>query len=387
MKRLTIPSLVALVALVAPGLRAAATTPWVSVPAGDRPRGIAVGDVERNGNPDLIVANFGSPSFIGQPMPAGSQGTLQLFSPSASGLQLKATLAVGAGPRDCAFVPVGARWGIVLVTLYGEDKLKVYRWESDRLTLAQTVATGHQPVGVTVARLGSGPSPSAVVCDFGSSTVSVYPINAFGQLGDRVAVPSGPGPVQAAVGDLDGDGVPEIAVACLPSQQVQVFKRQGAAEPATYALAQTLALPPASDPSDLRIVDLNGDGRNDLVVANFAGKNLTVYPQNAAHAFDPPLTAAASGASVNGMAVGVLKPGENPTVVLANRDSDTADLFRWTAKGLTLLKTVVLADGTDHAMGPVEAALIDTNLDGTLELAVTHMRTGTVRVVNLKDIP
>ena len=44
--------------------------PVASVPAGVSPRGIAVGNVFGNGSKSLVVANFGSSTFMGQTTPA-----------------------------------------------------------------------------------------------------------------------------------------------------------------------------------------------------------------------------------------------------------------------------------------------------------------------------
>ncbi|HJT23630.1 MAG TPA: hypothetical protein VJ873_03590, partial [bacterium] len=78
----------------------------ISLPAGTSPRGIAVGDLTGNGAPSLIVANFGSPTFIGQSTPASllavSNSNLQIFSPSPDGLRLTATLPTASSPRGVA---------------------------------------------------------------------------------------------------------------------------------------------------------------------------------------------------------------------------------------------------------------------------------------------
>jgi hypothetical protein len=60
----------------------------VSVLAGVSPRGMAVGNVLGNNIPSLIVANFGSSTFIGQSTPSTflnlQNSNVQIFSPDSS---------------------------------------------------------------------------------------------------------------------------------------------------------------------------------------------------------------------------------------------------------------------------------------------------------------
>jgi len=92
-----------------------AVTSWQSVPSGSNPRGIAVGDVDKDGVADLVVANFGAPSFIGQDMKDAKPGTLQVFTASGSSLALKAEteVAISRGVFGVPFAIVGGEpfWG------------------------------------------------------------------------------------------------------------------------------------------------------------------------------------------------------------------------------------------------------------------------------------
>ena len=78
-------------------------------------------------------------------------------------------------------------------------------------------------------------------------------------------------PNLAAIGDLDGDGVGDIAVSQPDEDRVTVFWMDRAG-----ALAARQELHVAGHPKGLAIADLDGDGDGDLAIANNARNEVTV---------------------------------------------------------------------------------------------------------------
>jgi hypothetical protein len=77
-----------------------------------------------------------------------------------------------------------------------------------------------------------------------------------------------PGTIALAVGDLDGDGLPDIAMASLyPQGQGYIaIMTQVASAPGTFALTESEA--GAGQPVSIAIGDVDHDGRPDLVTAD-----------------------------------------------------------------------------------------------------------------------
>src|SRR5437667_249170 len=78
-------------------------------------------------------------------------------------------------------------------------------------------------------------------------------------------------PSSAAIGDLNGDGRPDLAVADYNSNNVSVLLGNGNG---TFQAA--VNYPAGTYPSSVAIGDLNGDGKPDLVVANEVTNNVSV---------------------------------------------------------------------------------------------------------------
>ena len=369
-----------LAALCLPVFAAAQTLgSWTSLPAGDHPRGLAVGDLDGDGIPDLAVANFGAPTFIGQDVPKGSAGSLQVFSPSPSGLRLTAEAASGPGSRGVAITSLEGGGAAVLVTVYGENRLKSYSLKNRALVLDGEAETAARPVGVAAGAVEPGGARVAAVACYGESKVSFFTLDGKGAPSGRQDVATAPGPTGVALGDFDGDGRMEAAVACIGSSKVQVLSRKGGA----WAVAATLDLPEGASPADIRAGDLNGDGRTDLAVVLFNQKALAVFLQNPGGLFDPMRTVPTGTDSPNGLAVGALGRGGKTVVAVAGRDSDRLSLFRFPAGVPQLLDTVPVAEESEaHAMGPVEAVILDTDRDGHAEVVVSHLRSGTLRILH-----
>jgi hypothetical protein len=73
---------------------------------------------------------------------------------------------------------------------------------------------------------------------------------------------TGKSPSRVAVGDLNGDGLADIAVANYNSDNVTAFIMN------VRGISSTYTLPTGKYPDGIAIADLDGDGKGDIVVSN-----------------------------------------------------------------------------------------------------------------------
>jgi hypothetical protein len=94
----------------------------------------------------------------------------------------------------------------------------------------------------------------------------------------------GPGAVSLAVGDFNGDGKPDLAAAMLPHNNVNVYLGDGLGG-FTFDPAGPFATP--YGPESLAVGDFNGDGKLDLAVALSDTNNILILLGDGAGDFTP----------------------------------------------------------------------------------------------------
>ncbi len=171
------------------------------------------------------------------------------------------------------------------------------------------------------------------------------------------------------VADLDGDGNPDVITG-------NGLYRDGNSE-AGYASISlqttpgTLGTPTRTtvggDPAALAVGDLNGDGRPDLVVANAASGTISVLFQSPTHAFTLAATLSTGSLTPFDVAIGDLNQDAIPDIAVATDGSNSAMIFFQTGTAGSFQPGTSLALGGD----PRAVVVADLNGDGRMDLAVS----------------
>lgn len=172
-----------------------------------------------------------------------------------------------------------------------EQQAHIFR-QSSGGSLAQVaqVWVGVRPRTAAIGDVTGDGRPDIVVGDEGHTTkISVLPQDASGGFGPLVSYPS-PNTFAMRLGDLNDDGRLDVVSVAFggTSQNVSVFFQQavgGLAPPVLYS-ANTGGY------NALEIADMNNDGRSDLVVMSGQGfaPNISILLRNADHTLAPAVT-------------------------------------------------------------------------------------------------
>ena len=180
-------------------------------------------------------------------------------------------------------------------------------------------AAGSSPSGVAVGDLDEDGKPEIVVCNYGSNTVSVLRnTSSFGTLtagsfAAKIDFGTGTRPFFVALGDADGDSLVDLVTANSGSNNVSVLRNAGSINTITgQSFVPKVDFGTGGYPLWVVLGDLDGDGIAELATANASNATISVLkvanpPQVATLAAATGLQAAAEAAA------GTMQLYPNPT--------------------------------------------------------------------------
>jgi 6-phosphogluconolactonase (cycloisomerase 2 family) len=211
------------------------------------------------------------------------------------------------------------------------------------------------------------------VANSGSNTVSVFRNTSTsgsivaGSFAAKVDFTTGTQPNSVAIGDLDGNGKPDLAVANVGSASVSVF-RNTSTSIAAGSFAAKVDFATGTSPRSVAIGDLDGNGKPDLAVANVGSASVSVFRNTstsgsiAAGSFAAKVDFA-TGTSPRSVAIGDLDGNGKPDLAVANQNSATVSVFRNTSTSGSIAAGSFAAK-VDFTTGTFPSSVAIGDLDG-----------------------
>ena len=254
-----------------------------------------IADLDNDGRPDLIVAN-------------DYNNTISLYRNIGTDHTL--TAASFAAPVDLA-TPTGSYspYGIVAADVDGDGKLDIIATDySDQnvvsvyrntctpgnisaAAFANRVdfPTGPNPQGVAVGDIDGDGRTDLLVANTGDGTVSIFRNTSVpgsltaSSFAPKVDFNTGDGCANVTVGDLDGDGIPDVITANAGNSTVSLLRN--VSSPGNFAFDPKVDFTTPGYSIHVKLVDLDGDGKLDVAVEGY-------LPQSCPSSATPALRAA-----------------------------------------------------------------------------------------------
>ncbi|HEV2176293.1 MAG TPA: choice-of-anchor D domain-containing protein [Terriglobia bacterium] len=237
------------------------------------------------------------------------------------------------------------------------------------------ITTGSAPRDVVVGDFnGDGIQDIAVVNNNGglAGSVSVFLGNGNGTFTLKSTPSTGLGPVAAVVGDFNGDGKLDLAVANQGSSSLTILLGKG---DGTFTTPSTQ--PAVVSPACLAVGDFNGDGKLDILVANNVDPSITQLVGNGDGTFSGGFEAAGVGNGPVALAVGDFNNDGKLDFAVLNNVDKTVTVNLGNGDGTFTAAPASSSTGTV----PVSIVTADFNGDGNLDLAFVNEIDKTVDVL------
>jgi hypothetical protein len=361
--------------------------PQVPFLPGQGPVSVSIGDFNLDEKPDLAVANSGSDNSVSillNTTPTGA--TTPTFA-------TKVDFPTGTRPFSVS---------IDDINLDEKPDLAVANFNSNSVSILLNTTptgaptptfatkvdfpTGSNPASVSIGDINLDGLPDIAVANSGSdNTVSILlnttptgtPTPTFAT---KVDFPSGNSPRSVSMGDFNGDGKPDVATANYNSSDVSILLNTTPTGAPTPTFATKVDFPTRNSPRSVSIADINGDGKPDLATANSGTSDVSILLNTTTTGAPTPTFATQvpfpTGNSAASVSIGDINGDQKLDLAVANALSNTASILLHTTPKVTAV-TANTPDGSYGIGATIPIVVffdVAVNVTGTPRL---QLETGT----------
>jgi len=307
-------------------------TSKVDYSTGLSPTAVAIADLDGDGKPDLAVSN-------------ASSNTVSVFRNTSAGSGLisfaaKVDFTTGSYPHSIVVGDFDLDGRVDIATPnFNANSISLLRNTSSgpgNINYASKVdiSTGINPLIITMGDLDGDKKVDLAVTNNNGGSVSVFRNTSLGagtiSYDTKVDFATDTHPWGVSIGDLDGDGKPDLTVANYSNNTVSVF-RNTYVNNGVISLAARLDYPTGTTPRNLTMGDIDGDGLVDLTTANEWGNSFSILRNTSPGIGNIGFASKvdyAAGNSTQSVAIGDLNNDGRVDLSVVNRVSNTLSIYR-----------------------------------------------------------
>jgi hypothetical protein len=333
-----------------------------SVVVGYNPYAIESADFDGNGDIDLAVANYSSPTIT------------ILLNDGKGKFIISSTIAVGSHPLAITSSDFDGDGDIDLaVSNYLSNSVSILNNNgSGTFSVSSTIALtlASNPVGIESADIDGDGDMDLAIANIFSNTISILNNNGSGTF-SQSSLAVGNGPRRITLADFDIDGDMDLAVTNYFENTFSVCKNNGNG---SFFISATLNV--GEYPSGITSADIDSDGDMDIAVANSNSNSVSVFKNNGEGTFT-----LSSTPTVENLPEGEISSSDydgdgDIDIACSNSGSNTVSVLRNDGTGAF---PQIISINTGNSPRGVTSA--DFDGDGDIDLATNNYSSGSVSII------
>ncbi len=253
--------------------------PRVNFTTVTNPSGIAVGDIDLDGKPDVVVTNSQEPYSVSVFRNTSTVGNISFAAKVDLALDGQSYFIKMADLDD------DGRPEIIAINTFVSSTIQIFRNLSNPGTIDASsfaapvsLSTGSSARQPDIADLDGDGKLDIIAPNQDNNNFSVYRnVSTTGTISfaPRVNVSAGSNPISAKCGDIDGDGKVDVVIANIAGHTISVYKNNSTS--GTLSFGAAFIFSTGVSPYSANIADLDSDGKPEVIVANYAGKTISIF--------------------------------------------------------------------------------------------------------------
>lgn len=290
--------------------------------------------------------------------------------------QVTYVTGAGSNPQFVAETDVNSDGRLDIIVANSVTGIGVFLNNGSGVFTAQTIyPNSNWSMSVAAVDVNNDGKPDIIVANNLASNVGVLLNTGSGTFTNQTIYPTGSNskPFCLVAIDINSDGKPDIVVSNNYDNNIGVFLNTG-----NGTFANQTIYPTDSSPKSIAAADVNGDGKPDIIVANYNASNIGVLLNTGLGTFTNQTTySTGAGSYTCSVAIADFNGDSKPDIIVANYVTNNIGVFLNTGTGTFFAQTTY---STGSGSGPFSVAAADINSDGRTDIIVANYNTNNVGV-------
>ncbi|TAE91270.1 MAG: VCBS repeat-containing protein, partial [Bacteroidetes bacterium] len=366
--------------------------PKVDYGTGTTPQGIITADLDNDGKQDIIVGNTGSSSIsIFRNISASSAITLSAKTdyPTASPINYVHSADLdGDGKID------------LVTSSNSGNTFSIFRNTTSAIGMItfaarQDITGTVTPSNFDLQDIDGDSKVDLVGCNYFSNTFSVFRNTSSAgtiSLAPKQDIICGNSPGSIVVYDMDNDNKKDVAITLYNANQITIF-RNTTSQIGNPTFSSITTVGTGTLPNFIKAADIDGDGKKDLVTANWGGnvsvvKNTTSGINAISFQTAQNFISGAGTSNCQGISLTDFDNDNKIDIAVGNRGNNSISVFRnTTATGIINSSSLAAQVAFSVNSFPTELFASDLNGDGKMDLLVANNGTNNISILKNQTKP